>query len=238
MFKKKKIMAAHSQSLLSVLLLAIVSVVLLHIFWQIIAQGSHSDNRVITDIAHRFGLDDELSVPTWLTSMMALIVAGLSWLIAKAQKSVDAKIGWLLISLVGLFISVDEVASLHELLLQSLHILAQFGDGQTFADNAWLLVLPFIIVAVIFGTRYLKKALPRDTFLNLVIAGVVYLSGALVVEFLSIQIDKSTLMYGIGMVVLEEGLELLGIWLVIRALLKHITSHESGLQKKLASLLS
>lgn len=238
MFRKKKIVELKSRGLLEVLLLAILSVVALHIVWQLIAHGQTADNRIITDIANRFGLDQELSVPTWLVSIMAFIVATLAWLIGKAQKNTDARLGWFLVASVGLFISLDEVSALHELLLQGLHILAQFGEGQSFFSNAWLLLLPFIVIALVFGFRYLHRALPRDTFINLAIAGTVYLSGALVVEFLSIQLDKASLSYLIGMVVLEEGLELIGVWLVIRALLRHITVHEVGLRKKLAGLIS
>jgi len=45
-------------------------------------------------------------------------------------------------------------------------------------------------------------------------------------------------LYRIGEVVIEEGLELLGLWLIIRAMINHIAVHEAGLRKKLVSIIS
>ncbi len=238
MFSRKKAVADKTKGLLEILFLAIICAVAFHIFWQLIAASASTDNPIIIDIANRFGLDSELSVPTWLTSMMALTMASLAWLIGHVQKETTAKLGWYLIAAVGLFVSIDEVSAIHELVLQALHILAKFGDGQSFLHNAWLLIIPFLLLGLVFSVRYLRKALPRDTFINLVIAGGVYLLGAMVFEYLSIPMDKAVLSYKIGEVVIEESLELLGLWLVIRALLKHISVHEGALRKKLVGILS
>ncbi len=212
----------------------IVIVVVLHIFYQTLAY-LYPDNRVLADLAERFGLDAELSVPTWLTAIMAFGMAGLAWLIGMVQTDKIVRRGWYLIAAVGVFVSVDEVSSLHELLLQSLHILAGFG-AQTFFDNAWLIILPFLAVGAIVAFRYLKRSLPADTFRLLVQASIVYLLGAFVVEYLSIPMDKSLLVYTNGAVVIEETLEFIGLVLVIRALCHHVVVHETKLHRNIKEL--
>lgn len=238
MLRKQKKLAKYFGSYLEVLLLVIVAAVILHIFWQLVSIKVGTDNRIINDITNRFGLDEELSFPTWVNSMMAFLVAGLSWMVGKSQKASMQKITWYLIALIGIAISVDEVAALHELLLQGLHILADFGEGQGLLSNAWLMIAPVILVGLIFSVRLFYKHLPRDTFKRLVIAIAVYLLGAFIFEYASIPLDKSSAIYNLGAVVIEESLELLGVWLVIRAILLHIVQHEKVLRGKLTDILS
>ncbi len=226
------------RGLLNFLLWLIFVTVLLHIFWQIVLWFLHTDNRVLNDVVNRFGLDEELSFPTWVNSMLALIAGYFAWIIGKHKVNKRKKMTWYVVALVGVFISIDEVASFHELLLQALHILAKFGDRQNFLDNAWLILLPLITVGVIYGAHELHKNLPKNTSKRLVIALFVYLLGALVVEYLSIPFDKSLLVYNLGMVVLEETLEMVGVWLVLRAILMHISEHEPELENKLTDVIS
>lgn len=224
-------------SLLQVLLIIIIFTVVLHIFWQALLLVANTDNRVLNDIVNRFNLDEELSFPTWVSSVMAFIVAGLAWIVGKNQKQSKQRLIWYLISSVAMFISIDEVAALHELLLQGLHILAHFGEKQSLLANAWLLIAPVIIIGFIVGVRLMNKNLPADTFKRLVVALLVYLLGALVVEYASIPLNKSSIIYNLVAVVIEESLELLGVWLVIRAILIHVTLHEKKLYKKLIDML-
>lgn len=237
LLKRKKLWRAKRKNLLQILLLTIISVVILHIFWQVIAKAIGADNRFVADIAFRLGLDNEQSIPTWLASSMALILAGLAFIVAKAQGTASKKAAWYILSLIALAVSIDETAALHELLLQGLHILAQFGEGQTFLSNAWIIVLPFVFIALLFILRFFKKTMEPKTFRRLCVGVGVYLLGAAVFEYASIQLDKSTLSYNIGIVVAEETLELLGMWLLIRATLLHISEFEPKLRKQLTELV-
>ena len=235
---RKKILGEYFGSYLGVILLVVISAIFLHIFWQLVSLKIGTDNRIINDITNRFGLDEELSFPTWVNSMMAFLVAGLAWIVGKSQKTSIQKITWYLIALIGILISVDEVVALHELLLQGLHILANFGEGQGLFTNAWILVMPAILVGLIFGVRLLYKHLPSSTFKRLVVAIAVYLIGAFIVEYASIPLDKSSALYNFGAVVVEESLELLGVWLAIRAILLHTVEHEKVLSKKIADIIT
>lgn len=220
-----------------ILLWVIVVAVSVHIVLQVIAYILKTDNRVFNDVVNRFGLDEELSFPTWVNSMLAFIVAGLAWLVGKHQTIRVKQHAWYLIAWGGLLVSVDEVAALHELILQGLHILANFGEGsQSLTANAWLLVLPVVLIVLFFASKTLYKGLPKSTFKNMLFGVGVYILGAVVVEYLSIPFDKSLLIYNIGMVVIEEALEMIGVWLIIIAILKHIQLHEKMLNEKLKTL--
>ncbi len=223
--------------LTKILLGVIVILVVLHVIWQVIAYKYFPDNRVIHDIAGRFGLDDELSIPTWVSSVIAMMAAGLAWHVFNLKQHKKEKTAWALVFLAGLFISVDEVASIHELILQSLHILADFGEGkQSWLSNAWLLVVPLILVGLVLSYRILKDNLPKQTLRNLSIAVAVYLLGAFVVEYLSIPMDKTKFGYRIGAVVLEETFEMVGLLLFLGFLMQHIQNYEPGQYKRLRDI--
>lgn len=220
-----------------IILVAIICLVILHIVGQLIAVNLYPDNRVIVDIAGRFGLDDELSIPTWTSSIIAMMSAGLAWHIYNLKKLRNDKFIWAAVFLVGLLISVDEMASIHELILQGLHILADFGEGnQSLLANAWLLVLPLILIFVVISLVKLKKNLPKESFNNFAKSITIYLLGALVVETLSSGINKDLLSYKIGIVVLEEGLELIGLWYLLGSIMRHIETHEKDLHQRLIDI--
>lgn len=237
MFNTPKNLDNRYKLVLKVLLIIIVMAVVFHMFWQLVLLISNTDNRVVNDIVNRFGLDEELSFPTWVNSSMALIAGILAFIVGKNHKSVKSKTVWFVIAIDSVLISLDEVAALHELLLQGLHILADFGEGQGLLANAWMIVAPIILIGVILFVRLMHKQLPGDTFKNMAFALAVYMAGAFVVEYLSIPFDKSLIIYNFGAVVLEESLELVGVWLATRAILVHINRHEKSLNTNLLDLL-
>lgn len=213
-------------------------VFVLHVVGQLLGWAVGVDNRVVTDIAARLSVDSELSVPTWVSAFLALVAALLAVVIARAQTARRSQTAWYGLALVMALVSLDEVAALHELLLQGLHILVKFSEQQSLLSNAWLILLPFIVVAGAVAMRLIKGHLPAATFGRFCTAAAIYLSGALVVEYLSAPADKSHLAYLLGVVIFEEGLEYLGLWLLIRAGLLHISEQEPELKKKLEALIA
>jgi hypothetical protein len=222
--------------LLNALAWLIGLVFVLHAGGQLVGWAAPADNRVVADIAARLSVDSELSVPTWTSASLALLAALLAYLIAKAQTVRQPGAVWFGIAGLMAAVSLDEVAALHELLLQGLHILAGFNERQSLLNNAWLIVLPFIAVAGVAGLRLAWRRLPAATFRRICAASAVYLSGAVVVEYLSASADKSGLGYLLGAAVIEEALEFAGLWLLVRASLLHIAEHESDLCKKLEAI--
>lgn len=220
------------------LVVSVLAAMVLHLGWQLAAYYIDPEQLFLQDLARRFGMDEELSVPTWLASALVLLFAAVAGLLARQQVARKSRAVWSLLAGLGLFISIDETAALHELVLQGLHIFADFGESQTFRQNAWLLVLPIIILAMMLLLWVIKRIVPRATFWRLGVGFGVYLAGALLVEYLSIPFDKSALGYKVGMVTLEESLELFGLVLIIRALELHIVDYEPRLASRLSRLTS
>lgn len=218
------------------IVLVIAVTLIAHVVLQLTLQWSGSTNPVFIDAVNRFNVDAELSVPTWLSSILALVAATLALIVGRAQKKSGSYITWILLASLLLYISIDEVSSLHELILQGLHISANFGESQTFTHNALLLVLPFIAVGAVGTAALLYKNLPRKTFLQLLAAFVVYALGALVIEYVSIETVRDTIAYKAALTTFEEMLELVGLALIIRAIINHICTYEQKISKLLSGL--
>ena len=110
--------------------------------------------------------------------------------------------------------SLDEVAGLHETVNSAI-------------DVTW--AVPAGIVSLLIGAAYIPflRHLPGVTARRFVLAGGIYLAGVLGVEIIgnSLVINgfEDTLRYE-GFVVLEEGLEMVGVILFIQGLLRYMKS--------------
>lgn len=219
------------------LLVLIVVIIVLHITAQLLLHRGAPSGPIAVDIANRLSLDTEMSVPTWLAAFLGITAAFIALVIAAVQNGVSSKVAWYLLAGLAIFISVDEVSALHELVLQALHIKAGFGTTQSLGQNAWLFLLPVATIAAIGVLAYWYRSLPKRTYLRLLAGMAVYALGALVIEFASIQVDKGARLYTTVYVVFEEGLEFLGVWLMIRASLLHIAESEAKLNDSIKRLL-
>ncbi|MCA9332260.1 hypothetical protein KDA00_00100 [Candidatus Saccharibacteria bacterium] len=223
------------KSILNLIKIVLLIVIFTHSITWLIA-NSFPENRILADIHGRFNLDAELSVTTWFSSILWLFFGTLCLLISRQHKGKQS-FGWLLLAITGFLASIDEVAALHELLLQGLHILAQFGEGrQSLIANAWLIVLPLILFFAIIGIKIIKSFVPSDTKRSLMIGFSVFLIGAVIFEYISIPFDKSLSIYSLGIVIVEEGLEITGVILLIASTTKHISRHEQRLAKHLRAI--
>jgi hypothetical protein len=171
-----------------------------------------------------FDLDKENNVPTFYSSLALLFSAILLWLIAsihRAKKS-SSYLSWLGLSIIFGYLSIDEIASIHELLLNpvrnSLHT-----TGLLYF--AW--VIPYGILFVFFATAYLRflLRLPRKTKVLFIVSGTAFVLGALGFELLgSLQFTLhglNNLTYSI-LYTCEECLEMVSIAIFIYALLDYI----------------
>lgn len=191
--------------------------------WEVFYQ----QNGQIYELTNRFDLDDEASVPTWFSQLLFLLV-GLGALLASyMQHKPKARRLWQLIALIGVLFSIDEIAGLHEFVLQTIHVLFFKDAGPTEMDNAWLIVLPFILLGGIWLLWNLYKVIPKRTLLLIAGAGVIFLSGAIGVDlFTSITERESYLNQGI-LTGLEEAMELLSVTVVIYAITDYLERYHN-----------
>jgi hypothetical protein len=180
-----------------------------------------------------FDMGGEASLPTWFTILALTVCAGLIGLIAYAKRREHDPFMWhwtgLAILLLG--VSADEQAKFHDAPSDvPLRDLLGVGD---FLYFAW--VIPAVISLGLIGLLYARfiRALPGETRSLMLLAAVVYVTGAIVLEMVSGWYTqghgKQNLVYGV-VTSFEETLELLGIVILLRALLLYIALHVAELR--------
>ena len=175
-----------------------------------------------------FDLGDEANLPTYFSSGILLLAAGLLAWIARVQRRREAPFArhWLALALVFAFLSVDEAAMLHEFVYKA--IMAVWGRGSGVFYHVW--VVPFLIGVLALGVVYARFLLhlpPRYRRL-FVAAAAIYVGGALGLEMvegalLDAQGEKG-LVYEV-FIVIEEAMEMGGVLVFVYALLHYIGAH-------------
>ncbi|MEG4491040.1 hypothetical protein [Microcoleus sp. D3_18_C4] len=175
-----------------------------------------------------FNLDREINYPSWYSSFTLLFCAILLGIIASAKKKQgDRYFGhWKALALMFVFFSLDEILSLHEILIIN-DLRKALNLGGIFY---FIWVIPGAIFVGVTALAYLKflRHLPRKTRDFFLLAGSIYVGGALGMEmvtgYYADAVTKRNLIYGL-MVCVEEILEMVGVIVFIYALLSYIGSH-------------
>ncbi len=156
-----------------------------------------------------FDLDEENNLPTWFSSFVLLNVA---FFVFVASKAPDLKKPghWRFIALGFFILAIDEVAGLHETFNSSIEI--------NWAIPGAILVL-FLTAAYVPFLLSLRGRLAA----LFILAGALYISGALVTELLSEDMDSDSWDYALA-VALEEGLEMFGALLFLFVNLREMAS--------------
>jgi hypothetical protein len=177
-------------------------------------------------------LDGEANIPTWYSASLLLLCASLLGIIACAHRHRDRVHGvrWVILALVFGLLSLDEMAQLHEL---SIAPLRERFHTTRFLYYAW--VIPAGVSVGIFALAYLSflARLPGKTARLILLAGALYVGGAIGVEALS---GAQSFLHGehnVGyhaIITLEELLEMTGLVVFIYALLDYIGHQFTTLQ--------
>ena len=170
-----------------------------------------------------FDFNMESNAPTWFSSALLLGVGIVAAVIASRAAALRGH--WLLVAGVALFLSLDESVQLHELLSALLRRGLAVGPGFSLAVAAIVGLLPVLLGAAVFY-RFLR-ALPRSTAVGLVVAGAVYLGGAVGVDTVVAAIDFGGEGGAVSLALhtVEELLEMAGLILAIHVLLVHLQRH-------------
>ena len=175
-----------------------------------------------------FNLDREINYPSWYSSFTLLFCAILLGIIASAKKKQGDRYfeHWKALAFMFVFFSLDEILSLHEILIindlrKALHL------GGIFY---FIWVIPGAIFVAVTALAYLNFLLylPRKIRDFFLLAGSIYVGGALGMEmvggYYADAVTQRNLIYGL-MVCVEEILEMVGVIVFIYALLSYIGSH-------------
>ncbi len=190
--------------------------------------GQAADYYYSLDGEHRlvelFNLDRELNIPSVYSSATLLLCAVLLGMIALSVREKKAPYFWHWLGLGAgfLYMSLDELLSIHEKVSVAVrHAL----DTTGFLWHAW--VIPYGLLAVVIAVAYLRflRHLPQRTRWFFVLAGGLFLGGAVGVEMLSAQVmietGKTSLLWR-AVTTVEEALEMAGVVVFIYALLEYI----------------
>ena len=176
-------------------------------------------------------VDGEGNVPAWYSAVLLFLCALLLAAITLAQHhQADGKLsGWLFLTLIFFFLSLDEIAQFHELSITPLRTRFELTG---FFHYAW--IVPATLAVVLFVLAYAKfiARLPARTRQLFLLAGAVYIAGALGVEAVS---GKQASLHGEhnltyhAIITVEELFEMAGITLFLYSLLDYIGRQFSGL---------
>jgi hypothetical protein len=165
-----------------------------------------------------FSLSAEANVPTWFASSLLLACAVASGAIAaRILPGAPWRRHWWGISIVLGYVSLDEAAELHEHLGGHLDL-----GGVLYFD--WVIWAGLIVLVLAAIYLPFVRALPSPVRGRLIVAAVVFVSGALVMELPLGWWTERAGMDSLGYALidwLEETLELVGSSLAVVALVAH-----------------
>ena len=192
-----------------------------------------------------FNLEGENNLPSWYSSLaLFLSSAALGTIgLQRRQERNPWAWHWLALAFGFLYLSADEAASIHEIAAPLVHRwLDATGHANTVISvigTAWLLVgIPVAAIVFLMFWGFLRH-LPFATRALFLVAGGLFITGTLGVEavggrYLANNGGSHTLTYQM-MVVVEEGLEMLGIVVFLYALTTYMATHRISLRVTFSS---
>lgn len=160
-------------------------------------------------------LSYEGNLPTWFSSSLLLACAVAAGVIAAARPPLHRQ--WWIICLLAGWMSLDEAAELHE------HLGGHFGtNGVLYFD--WVIPAAAIVAALLVAFVPFIRAVHPPTRARLLVAGAIYVGGALVMELPLGWWTEQHGTDGFGYAIIdwvEETMEMVGATLAFAALLAH-----------------
>lgn len=199
---------------------ALQSLVMEYLIENVLDPAAHETLIQLIDL---FSVNAEQTIPTWYATILlfgaAVLLANLA-LIQRVQKTPYAGY-WVGLALIFLYLSIDEGAVIHEIASDAIQLTTTTTGYLTFP---WLVVAaPLVIV---FGLLYLRFLfhLPSRTRLFFILAGLIYIGGAMGIEAISAnaywQGGGVSFPY-LAIATVEEFCEMLGVIVFIYALLSY-----------------
>lgn len=191
-------------------------------------------------LAILFNVDSEYNIPTFYSSSALLVCSILMGIIAYTKKIACERYvnSWGALSIIFVYLSLDEFNGIHEKIIDPLR---ERFHTTGFLYFAW--VIPGAIFGFICLLVFLRFviALPAKTRRLFLIAGTVYVGGALGMELVGGYYAYFNLPYFhfykdityAIITTIEETLEMLGIIIFIYALLDYIASYLKGVSLRI-----
>ena len=193
--------------------------------WGYILPG---DSLIAKALFNFFNFDREQNIPAYFSTVLLLFISALLFLTYLLKKSEARNKGsrhWLFLSLVFLFLSVDENIQIHEPLGRAVKGVFPTGVSDYIL---WAWVLPYALL-FLGVAAYLSKfvlSLPKRTRNLFILSGLLYVAGAIGLDVLQGQFHSS-MTYNRIFYTIEELMEMMGAILFIHALLQYLAGHNA-----------
>lgn len=167
----------------------------------------------------------EANIPTWFSSGLFLLCAGLIAAIAAAKSPGNYQRHWWAMAIVFVLLSADEAAALNDGLTSLLH---NALDTSGFLALAW--VITAILFVVIFVLAYIPflRALPQRARRLFILARGLFVFGAVGLEMVGAYysgLEQANDLIFAAIWITEEFLEMLGVSLFVYALLIYLRDY-------------
>jgi len=213
------------------ILTTLLSIITLLLFANIASALYKAHFPQLHGIADLFYLNAERNIPTLYSSCALIVASMLLAFIANIHRSANrAWILWAVLACIFLFLSIDEMASIHEKLGKKVK-----ADTETSGLLYYAWVIPYGIALIGFVAAYAKflLALPKKTMWLFIVSGGLFVGGALGFEMLggwqAEQFGNQGLVYTI-LFTCEEVLEMVGVALFIYTLTDYLLEIKPRLQ--------
>ncbi len=168
-------------------------------------------------------INREANIPTWYSTALLLAAAVLLLIVALSRRQAGQPyLGWAGLAAIFTYISMDEAGTIHEkltpILQEQLNLTGFFYFGWIIVGIAAVLVVGLIYLPFVWR-------LPPRTRRWFLLAGALYVGGALFVESISANLwflnDGTSLRFS-AVGTLEEWMEMMGVITLIYAVLEYI----------------
>jgi len=174
-----------------------------------------------------FELNREANIPTWFSSLLLILNAFILAIIASRTKALQGPYStqWFVLAAIFLYLSIDESALLHEMTEKPVRRALNLSGYLYFA---W--IVPAVCCLIVLGL-YIRRFLfdlPKSTRWLFIIAGTVFVGGAVGMEAIGSNIFSTnygkTMAYSLW-ATLEESCEMVGLIIFFYALLSYVAQH-------------
>lgn len=213
---------------ISAILFAIIAVLAALHIGQLIAYYVIADPGRF-DFIELIDFDFESNLPSFYSMFAIILCSGVLFMIAAGKNSRRQPYGfhWEILAWIFLYLSLDEGLALHE---EVGDLMEKYITASGYLYFPW--VIPYTILVGILAVFYFRFLLhlPRPTMVRFIIAGSLFLTGAVGLEIVSANeadtFGTTTITYSV-LYTLEELCEMIAMVIFLRALLEYY-SHEFG----------
>lgn len=164
--------------------IAILVVLLGHVVGQYVEQ--FRGDPVLWGLVPRLNMNGEMSLAAWYSTLLLIASATLFTIaasIARHTASGPSAGSWIGLAAIFVYLSLDEAIAIHELMISPLRRRFEITEGWLY----FVWVVPAAVLVTIFAIAYVPflLRLPAATRRGFILAGMIFVGGALGVEAIS-----------------------------------------------------